>query len=103
MQTDLIEVEAEKLASEAKLMDKEISLLNDILTEGKSILKHMNRSDINELRSFANPPDVIQQVLIATSLVLGEKGDWHGAKNVDSTDVGAARHQLLLEAYEHRP
>lgn len=66
-----------------KVLDKEINALNDIHTDAKSLLKHMNRSDINELRSFGNPPEIIQEVLIVASLIVGEKGDWPTAKSVE--------------------
>ena len=59
-------------------MDKALPALK----EAEDALSKINKSDIAEIKGFMNPPAVVVLVLEAVCILLGEKTDWSGAKQV---------------------
>lgn len=58
--------------------------LDELQDDVNDAAKCITRGDITELKTFANPPEIVQKVLICVSLILNDKGDWTTAKNVES-------------------
>ena len=56
--------------------------MNIYTTEAQNALKNVSRTDVTELKSFANPPDIVRSVLIVVALIMGMPGDWANARNV---------------------
>lgn len=52
------------------------------LQEAEKALKSLNKNDINEIKVFQNPPNLVRFVMEAVCLLLGEKTDWPSAKSV---------------------
>ncbi|XP_043248669.1 dynein axonemal heavy chain 6 [Colletes gigas] len=52
------------------------------LLEAQKALEALNKSDINEIRVFNQPPHLVRFVMEAVNLLLGEKTDWPTAKLV---------------------
>lgn len=78
---DLVQ-EAAKIDKQVKTLEKEVSILKVLRAETLEIASCITRTDVTEVKSFSNPPEIIQNVVRAASLALGEKGDWPSAKNV---------------------
>ncbi len=65
-----------------KLLEKDLNILNVYSEEAQVAIRNVSRSDVTELKSFGNPPEIVQKVLICVALIMGEKGEWANAKNV---------------------
>jgi hypothetical protein len=77
-----IENEDEETVADIERLEAETASLSVLQTSTSTAAKQITRSDITELKSFANPPDIIQRLLICLSALLNEKPDWATAKNV---------------------
>lgn len=70
------------IEEEFMILNKELSFLEPMLEEADRTLQEIQRSEITELRTFTAPPFVVEQVLKAIALLLGESPDWQNVKNV---------------------
>ncbi|KAG7211512.1 hypothetical protein KM043_010780 [Ampulex compressa] len=71
-ETEILEVDARK--------DLEAAI--PALEEAQKALEALNKNDINEIRVFNKPPNLVRFVMEAVNLLLGEKTDWPTAKLV---------------------
>jgi hypothetical protein len=67
-------------------LEEETKSLDILQASVSTASKQITRSDITELKSFANPPEIIQKVITCMAAALNEKPDWTIARNVDSFD-----------------
>ena len=81
-----LQEESKKIGAEVKVLEKDLSILNIYTTEAQNALKNVSRTDVTELKSFANPPDIVRRVLIVVALIMGYPGDWANARNVASVN-----------------
>ena len=51
-----------------------------MLLEAEDALKKINKSDITEIKGYANPHPIVQMVMEAVCTLLGEKIDWASIK-----------------------
>lgn len=70
------------IEQEFQILNKELSFLEPMLEEADRTLQEIQRSEITELRTFTSPPYVVEQVLKAIVVLLGESPDWQNVKNV---------------------
>ena len=79
-----------KEAAEAQVQRDEVNIIKDdcekdlneampILEQAQDAVKKLDKSAINEVKSFKQPPPLVQMVLGAVCLLLGEKEDWDSA------------------------
>ena len=59
-------------------------------------LKSLTKSDITEVKSFANPPKAVQTVMQAVCVLMGEKEDWDSSKKL----LGKSDFLQLLQDYD---
>ena len=90
--------ETQEIADEAA---KDLEIAMPALRAAQDALKALNKNDINELRVFQKPPKLVQFVMEAVLILLGQKADWNNAKVV-MADVNFLK---KLEDYdkEHIP
>ena len=79
---DKLLLNSEALETEIKQLEKDTAMLEVYQTAVNSAAKSITRSDLTELKSFSNPPEIIQRVIICCSAILNESTDWQLAKNV---------------------
>lgn len=70
-----------------KVLKRDTSVLDEYQESVTDAAKCITRGDITEVKSFSNPPDIVQRVLICVSLILNEKGEWNFAKNVVFSNI----------------
>eukprot|EP00741_Cyanophora_paradoxa_P000409 tig00000404_g400.t1 len=82
MEKAQVEVKAEEvkvLADDArKDLDEALPALNGAI----EALNSLNKNDINEIKSFAKPPELVQKVMESVLILLEKKPDWASAKQV---------------------
>lgn len=88
-----IEHENQETLAEIEKLEAETSSLSILQTSASNAIKQITRGDVTELKSFANPPEVIQRLLICLAALLNEKPDWPTAKNVRVDDEGHSRYE----------
>ncbi|KAF7987651.1 hypothetical protein HCN44_003514 [Aphidius gifuensis] len=80
------EAHAKIKANETALLEaearKDLESAIPALQEAEKALKSLNKNDINEIKVFQNPPNLVRVVMEAVCLLLGEKTDWPSAKSV---------------------
>jgi dynein heavy chain len=54
------------------------------LQQAVQAVKDLNKSDISELKAFANPPMGVRMVMESICILMGEKTDWDSAKKMMS-------------------
>jgi hypothetical protein len=52
------------------------------LEQAKSALSTVKRQDITEFRAMAKPPQLVDKIMAAVSLMLGEDGSWQSVKKL---------------------
>ncbi|XP_066588945.1 dynein axonemal heavy chain 6 [Prorops nasuta] len=61
---------------------KDLEAAMPAMLEAQKALESLNKNDINEIRVFNQPPNLVRFVMEAVNLLLGEKLDWKTAKLV---------------------
>lgn len=78
------EAEVKKQAAETQLMkddaQKDLDAAMPALNAALEALNSLNKNDITEIKSFAKPPPLVQMVMEAVCVLLGEKPDWDTSK-----------------------
>lgn len=82
IEKDQINSEALKLESISHEAKMELNQAIPILQQAEESIKKLNKSDIYEIRTFVNPPPIVQSVLEAVCILLEEKTDWQSAKSI---------------------
>ncbi|KAL4470156.1 hypothetical protein ABPG72_009081 [Tetrahymena utriculariae] len=84
-----VSIEAEKVNEQAQeikvISDEAQTELNKALPElqkAEEALKSINRSDIDQVRTYKKPPELVQMVLECVLCLFGEKNDWERAQKV---------------------
>lgn len=84
------EIVAKAKAEKARIIaddaQRDLDVVKPTLKAAEDALKAINRNDINELRSFSSPPQLVQFVMESVCILLGVKPSWESAKKV-MTDV----------------
>jgi hypothetical protein len=75
----------QEMEVEMKVLKRETSVLDKYQENVSNAAQCISRAHVTELKSFANPPDIVQKVLTCVSLINNERGDWITAKNVISS------------------
>jgi dynein heavy chain, axonemal len=65
-----------------------VAEVEPVLAAALEALGALNRSDLNEIKTFTKPPALVQVTMEAVCLLLGERSDWDGAKRVRNCAVG---------------
>lgn len=85
----LISLEKEQVNSEALKLESisheaktELNQAIPFLQQAEEAIKKLNKNDISEIRTFVNPPPIVQSVLEAVCILLEEKTDWLSAKTI---------------------
>ena len=78
------EAEVKKQAAETQSIkddaQKDLDAAMPALNAAVEALNSLNKSDITEIKSFAKPPPLVQMVMEAVCVLLGEKSDWDTSK-----------------------
>lgn len=74
----------QEMEIEMKVLKRETSVLDKYQVNVYDAAQCISRAHVTELKTFANPPEIVQKVLTCVSLILNERGDWITAKNVVS-------------------
>lgn len=77
---EVTDSEAKRIAKIAQDAERDLKDVLPRLEEATSALDSLNKYDIGEIRSYANPPTMVMTVLSAVCVVLNEKPDWSTAK-----------------------
>ncbi|CAD7077293.1 unnamed protein product [Hermetia illucens] len=80
---------------------KDLEIAMPALKEAETALSSLNKTDINELRAFANPPELVQFVMESVCILLGVKPNWASAKSL-MADVNFLK-RLFTYDKEHIP
>jgi hypothetical protein len=83
-----------EMEAEIRSLKLDTAILDELQEDVNNAAKCITKGDITELKTFANPPDIVQKVLICVALILNEKGDWPSAKNVSNAYLAHPRHVL---------
>ena len=83
----IVSQQAAVTASIQEDAQKDLDRALPALKSALQALKGLDKKDITEMKSFANPPKAVKTVLEAVCVLLGQKTDWDTAKKVmtDST------------------
>ncbi|RZF48033.1 hypothetical protein LSTR_LSTR002099 [Laodelphax striatellus] len=71
--------ETQALADDAQ---RDLDMALPAMEAASKALESLNKNDINELRVFNKPPNLVKFVMEAVCLLLGQKGDWQQSKVV---------------------
>ncbi|XP_057306686.1 dynein axonemal heavy chain 6-like [Hydractinia symbiolongicarpus] len=77
---DVMDEETKKVAAIALEAQTDLGKALPQLESAIAALDALNKYDIGEIRSYANPPAMVMTVLSAVCVVLNEKPDWSTAK-----------------------
>ncbi|XP_022919976.1 dynein axonemal heavy chain 6 [Onthophagus taurus] len=75
-------VQAEETQALADEAQKDLATVLPAMEMASKALDSLNKSDINELRVFQKPPEMVKFVMEAVLILLGSKTDWNSAKQV---------------------
>ncbi|CAG5008063.1 unnamed protein product [Parnassius apollo] len=71
--------EVKQIAEEAKA---DLALAMPAMEAAQEALKALNKSDINELKAFQKPPQLVRFVMEPVCILLGAKPDWDSTKKL---------------------
>jgi dynein heavy chain len=78
------EAEVKKQTADTQLIkddaQRDLDAAMPALNAAIEALNSLNKSDITEIKSFAKPPPLVQMVMEAVCVLLGEKSDWDTSK-----------------------
>jgi hypothetical protein len=74
--------ESDAALVEIRSLEKDTEILDTLQSVFVSAGKQITRNELTELKSFTNPPEIVQRLFICLAAVLNEKADWGTAKNV---------------------
>ncbi|KAL1130882.1 hypothetical protein AAG570_012123 [Ranatra chinensis] len=78
----IVKVKADETQALADDAQKDLDLALPAMEAATKALEALNKNDINELRVFLKPPNLVKFVMEAVCLLLGVKQDWASAKVV---------------------
>lgn len=81
--------------------NKDLEIAMPALKAADDALRSLNKADINEIKAFTTPPQLVQFVLEAVCILLGAKPTWASAKQV-MADVNFLK-KLVEYDKEHIP
>ena len=77
--TRKMEVQTQAIADDAK---RDLDLALPAFENALKALNALSKNDINEIKSFAKPPPLVQKVMECVCLLLGQQTNWDSAKKV---------------------
>ncbi|XP_055843876.1 dynein axonemal heavy chain 6 [Episyrphus balteatus] len=80
---------------------KDLEIAMPALQEAENALKGLSKADINEIKAFTTPPQLVQFVMEAVCILLGAKPTWASAKSI-MADVNFLK-RLMDYDKEHIP
>ncbi|XP_075229380.1 dynein heavy chain at 16F [Lycorma delicatula] len=78
----VVKDKAEETQSLADDAQRDLDMALPAMEAATKALEALNKNDINELRVFNKPPNLVKFVMEAVCLLFGSKGDWQSAKIV---------------------
>eukprot|EP00770_Monocercomonoides_exilis_P008083 MONOS_8041.1-p1 / transcript=MONOS_8041.1 / gene=MONOS_8041 / organism=Monocercomonoides_exilis_PA203 / gene_product=dynein haevy chain 9, inner dynein arm 5 / transcript_product=dynein haevy chain 9, inner dynein arm 5 / location=Mono_scaffold00292:32264-47119(-) / protein_length=4951 / sequence_SO=supercontig / SO=protein_coding / is_pseudo=false len=70
---------AEEMKNEAQ---KELDTITPVFQEATKALESLSKAAVNEVRTFANPPEQVKRVMFAVCTLFGKKNDWDSARGL---------------------
>jgi dynein heavy chain len=88
-----MEVQTQAIADDAK---RDLDLALPAFENALKALNALSKNDINEIKSFAKPPPLVQKVMECVCLLLGQQTNWDSAKKI----LGDSQFMSKLVTYD---